>query len=293
MVEALRESMDILRAEQAARTIKGETGADEWLEQITKSFEILDIWVGELWVVLASYQLKGDADQWWKYAKGQIEHTWEEFSHAFQEKYLSPTTRERLWREFEELEQFDSTVAEFEATFKSLSHFAPDLVAMKVRRCLEFEKRLRPKILMSVMGNMNWDYERLVEFVAHIKIMLEGEEKRRQLKRQGFTKSRGGSMVSKKSKSSTSSHLPSLSDVSANSLSEKSMDSTGQSGITCYRCSKQGHKSNTCPRRGNQQPHPSIHLKNQTFGGGQSPRLLSMLPVGSYEEVLSLNSWNS
>ncbi|XP_028108053.1 uncharacterized protein LOC114306930 [Camellia sinensis] len=211
MAEALRESMDILREKKAARTIEGEPRvlflkkeffhsnpveflggakplkADERLKQITKSFEILDIRDGELRVALASYQLKGDISQWWKYGKGQIEHTWEVFTYAFQKKYLPPTVRECLRREFEELEQSDSTVVEFEATFTSLSRFAPDLVATEERRCLEFEKRLRLGILIKVMGNMIQDYDRLVESVAHVEIMLEGEETKRRLKRQGFT----------------------------------------------------------------------------------------------------------
>ena len=85
MVGALWESMEILRAEQAARTIEGETRAsflkkeffrsnlveyngkpdpmkaDKWLEQLVKYFEILDIQENELRVALATYQLKGEA----------------------------------------------------------------------------------------------------------------------------------------------------------------------------------------------------------------------------------------
>ncbi|XP_028090828.1 uncharacterized protein LOC114291034 [Camellia sinensis] len=186
MVGALRESMEILRAEQAARTVEGETQAsslkneffrsnpaklsggpnlmkaNEWLKQIAKSFEILDICEDELQVALATYQLKGEIVQWWKYVKNHVEHTWEAFTHTLQEKFLPSTARERLTRQFEELLQLDTLVAEFEATFISLSSFAPELVAAEERRCLEFEKRLRPKILMKVVGNMIRDYDRLV-----------------------------------------------------------------------------------------------------------------------------------
>ncbi|XP_028068875.1 uncharacterized protein LOC114271455 [Camellia sinensis] len=145
--------MDILRAEQVAKTIEGETKAsflkkeffhsnpiefigdaeslkaDKWLEQITKFFEILDIHESELWAAL--------------------------------EKYLPPIARKHLMREFGELEQSNSTVAELEATLTSLSRFAPDLA----------------------------DYDRLVEFVAHVEIMVEGEEKRQRLRRQGIVES--------------------------------------------------------------------------------------------------------
>ncbi|XP_028109976.1 uncharacterized protein LOC114308568 [Camellia sinensis] len=257
MDEALRESMDILRDEQAARTIEGETRvlflkkdffhsnlakflggaeplkADEWLEQITKPFEILDIRDGELRVALA--------------------------------------TREHLQREFEKLEQSDSIVAEFEATFMSLSHFAPDLLGTEERRCLEFEKRLRLEILMKMMENMIRDYDRLVESAAHVEILLEGEEKKRRLKRQGFAESRGSSMASKKSMSSTSSHVSSSPIAPSKFMPRRSTDGTGQNGITCYQCGEKGHKLATCPQKGNQQRQFSTHSQNLALGGGQSP----------------------
>ncbi|CAL5392807.1 unnamed protein product [Camellia sinensis] len=126
MVGALHESMEILRA-LATRTIEGENRVsflkkeffrsnppeysgepdpikvDKWLEQIVKSFEILDINDRELRVALVTYQLKGEADQWWKTVKHRVEHTWEAFVHAFQEKFLPLTAKERLRKQFEKL----------------------------------------------------------------------------------------------------------------------------------------------------------------------------------------------
>lgn len=82
--------------------------ADEWLEQTVKTFGMeqtiktfgmLHIEDGELRVTLASYYLKWDADQWWKYAKGLVGPTWEAFVVAFQDKYLPSIARERLRQE--------------------------------------------------------------------------------------------------------------------------------------------------------------------------------------------------
>ena len=64
---------------------------DEWLEQITKMFEMLSIEDRGLRVTLASFQLKGDAGQWWKYVRGRIGRTWEAFVEDFQDKYLPAT----------------------------------------------------------------------------------------------------------------------------------------------------------------------------------------------------------
>ncbi|CAL5392813.1 unnamed protein product [Camellia sinensis] len=116
---------------------------DKWLEEIVKSFEILDINDGELRVALAVYQLKREAGQWWKTVKHRVEHTWEAFVHAFQENFLPLTTRERLRKQFEELRQLDTPVAEFEAMFTSLARFAPKLIATEEHRCFKFEKRFK------------------------------------------------------------------------------------------------------------------------------------------------------
>ncbi|XP_028105693.1 uncharacterized protein LOC114304741, partial [Camellia sinensis] len=202
MAGALRESMNILRAETQARENVAETTAsfltreflrakpnefhggpdpkkaDEWLEQTVKTFEMLHIEDGELRVTLASYYLKGDASQWWKYAKGRIAPTWEAFVKAFQDKYLPPTARERLRQEFKNLKQLNMSVAEFEAAFSSLSRFAPELVATKERCCFEFEQRLTTKILFKVAENMIREYDRLVEAAAHVEIIVEAQEER-------------------------------------------------------------------------------------------------------------------
>ncbi|XP_028087916.1 uncharacterized protein LOC114288596 [Camellia sinensis] len=132
----------------------------------------------ELRVTLASDYLKGDAGQWWKYAKERIEPTWKAFVVAFQDKYLSPTARERLRQEFQDLKQLNMSVAEFEVVFSSLSQFAPELVVTEKRRCIEFEKKLRTKILFKVARNMIWNYDRLVEVAVHVEITMEAEEER-------------------------------------------------------------------------------------------------------------------
>ncbi|XP_028062686.1 uncharacterized protein LOC114266002 [Camellia sinensis] len=167
MAGALRESMNVLRAETQVRENAVETRAsfltreflraksdefhggpepkkaDKCLEQTVKTFEMPHIENSVLRVTLTSYYLKGDAGQWLKYAKRRIESTWEAFVVAFQDKYLPPTARERLWQEFKDLKQLNMSVAEFEAAFSSLSRFAPELVVTEERRCIEFEQRLR------------------------------------------------------------------------------------------------------------------------------------------------------
>ena len=65
-----------------------------------KIFEMLGIEDRALKVTLASFQLKGDADQWWKYEKGSVGGAWEAFVNAFQVKFLSLAAREKLREQF-------------------------------------------------------------------------------------------------------------------------------------------------------------------------------------------------
>lgn len=91
-------------------------------------------------------------------------------------------------------------MAEFEATFINLAHFALELVAIEERWCLEFKKRLRPKILMKVMRNVYREYDRLVKAVAHVEIMLEAEEARQKHKRPNYVEPMGDTGSSKRSR---------------------------------------------------------------------------------------------
>ena len=81
-----------------------------------------------------------------------MEPTWEAFAVAFQDKYIPSIARERLRQEFKDLKQLDMPVAEFEAGFSSLSRFAPELVATEERCCIEFEKKLKTKIMFKLVG---------------------------------------------------------------------------------------------------------------------------------------------
>ena len=69
-------------------------------------------------------------------------------------------------------------VAKFKAVCSSLSRFAPELVATEERRCIEFEKKLKTKIMFKLVGNMIREYDRLVETATHIEISIQAEDER-------------------------------------------------------------------------------------------------------------------
>ena len=119
---------------------------------------------------------------------------------TFQDSYLPPTNRERLRQEFQDLKQLNLSVAEFEAVFSSLSRFALELVATEERCCIEFEKKLKTKIMFKLVGNMIREYDPLVETTTHEEISIQAEEKSFQSSRSRGQESQGDYRQNKKSR---------------------------------------------------------------------------------------------
>ena len=66
---------------------------------------------------------------------------------------MAAAASEKLRDQFSRLNQQGVSVAEFEATFTSLSRFAPELVASEARRCYEFERKWRRALKLRVGGS--------------------------------------------------------------------------------------------------------------------------------------------
>ncbi|KAF5934439.1 hypothetical protein HYC85_030610 [Camellia sinensis] len=231
--------------------------AESWLEQITKTLDMLRVEDEELRVSLATFQLKSDASYWWKYAKNNVGSTWVAFTEAFLAKYFPPSARERLRDQFLELRQDDTPVAQFEMRFASLLRFASELVATEERRCFEFERRLCFDIREKVAGSFWKDYYNLVEAAAHVEAMVVNDDgvkeetvsvsptvpKRSRLSkgcRRKHAQSRAGSFSS-----------PGVSDSSVGRSGEVQVSDQSQSRGSggCFTCGQLGHGRRFCPLR--------------------------------------------
>ena len=77
-------------------------------------------------VTFATFMLMGEAENWWDYARRQLENdgrnlTWELFRNLFLEKYFSEDLRKRKEIEFLELKQGNMSVGEYAAKFEEMS----------------------------------------------------------------------------------------------------------------------------------------------------------------------------
>ena len=100
---------------------------------------------------LAAYMLQGPAEIWWasllRTAFADYEEIiWDMFLEAFQEKYFSMHIRDAKESEFLTLEQGLRTVADYEAMFSELGHYAPHIYADERRRTRKFVQGLKGPI---------------------------------------------------------------------------------------------------------------------------------------------------
>ena len=98
---------------------------------------------------LATFQLEGEAQVWWNWAKTSRDleaMTWAEFQELFMGKYFPDTTRHAKTQEFLELKQGTMTMMDYVARFMELAHFADDYVATDMAKVRRFENGLKLSI---------------------------------------------------------------------------------------------------------------------------------------------------
>jgi hypothetical protein len=246
--------------------------ADHWLSQIRKIFNALRITEDDLRVSIVAIQLVGEANEWWESVLGarrdarrmarainrtnelDVENlTWAEFEELFENQYFPVTYREKLRRQFEELEQGNMTVSDYAIKFQSLSRFAPELVALEERKCRRFERGLHPFIKLLVVSQRIGRFSEIVECARSV---------------EGPVSVRGDVEVWEPKQPSASASLPSGSSGSQGKKRQRespqslqvqqsvgSPTSSGKHGVSvrtqivCHRCGQPGHFRAQCTQQ--------------------------------------------
>ena len=129
--------------------------ADHWFMQIEKVLEAMEITYDTTRIRLAAFQLEGEAQVWWNWAKTSRDleaMTWAEFQELFMGKYFPDTARHAKAQEFLELKQGTMTVMEYVARFTELARFADDYVATDMAKVWRFENGLKFSIRGRIAG---------------------------------------------------------------------------------------------------------------------------------------------
>ena len=129
--------------------------ADHWFMQVEKVLEAIEIASDTTKIRLAAFQLEGEAQVWWNWAKTSRDlevMTWAEFHDLFMGKYFPDTARHAKAQEFLELKQGTMTVIEYVTRFTKLAHFFDDYVATDMAKVRRFENRLKLSIRGRIVG---------------------------------------------------------------------------------------------------------------------------------------------
>ena len=123
--------------------------ADHWFMQVDKVLEAMEITSDATKIILAAFQLEGNAQVWWKWARTSRDleaMTWAEFQELFMGKYFPDIARHAKAQEFLELKKGAMTVMDCVDRFTELTRFADDYVATYMAKVRRFENGLKLSI---------------------------------------------------------------------------------------------------------------------------------------------------
>ena len=123
--------------------------ADHWFMQIDNVLEAIEITSDTTRIRLAAFQLEGEAQVWWRWARTSRDleaTTWAEFQELFMGKYFPGAARHAKAQEFLELKQGATTVMDYVARFIELARFSDDYVATNLAKVRRFKNGLKLSI---------------------------------------------------------------------------------------------------------------------------------------------------
>ena len=126
--------------------------ADHWFMQIENVLEAMKITSNTTRIKLAAFQLEGEAQVWWRWARTSRDlkvMTWVEFQELFMGKYFPETAKAQ---EFLKLTQGAMTMMDYVTRFTELARFVDDYVATNLAKVKRFENGLKLSIQARIVG---------------------------------------------------------------------------------------------------------------------------------------------
>ena len=151
--------------------------ADHWFMQIENVLEAMEITSDTTRIRLAAFQLEGEAQVWWRWARTSRDlevMTWAEFQELFMGKYFPETERHAKAQKFLELKQGVMTVMDYVTRFTELTRFADDYVVTDLAKVRRFENGLKLSIRARIVGLRLRD----MDFMVGTTLTIERERSR-------------------------------------------------------------------------------------------------------------------
>ena len=144
--------------------------ADHWFMQIEKVLEAMWITSDAIQIRLAAFQLEGEAQVWWKWARTSRDleaMTWVEFQELFMGKYFPEIAKAQ---EFLELKQGATILMDYVTRFTELARFVDDYVAINLAKVRRFENELKLSIRVRIVGLRLQDMDSMVGDSCHSRL---------------------------------------------------------------------------------------------------------------------------
>ena len=223
--------------------------ADHWFMQIENILEAMEITSDTTRIRLAAFQLEGEAQVWWRWARTSRdleEMTWAEFQELFMGKYFPETARHAKAQEFLELKQGAMTVMDYVARFTELARFANDYVVTDLAKVRRFENGLKLSIRARIVGLRLQDMDSMVGTTPTIEREIEDARSTRDASVSSKRKdSQSSSSSGKRQRTYSSREFQSRGHPGRGQ-----MRVTGQAGqMVCYHCQQPRHMRRDCPQR--------------------------------------------
>ena len=251
--------------------------ANHWFMQIENILEAMEITSDTAKIKLAAFQLEGEAQVWWRWARASRDleaMTWAEFQDLFMSKYFPETARHAKAQEFLELKQRATTVMDYVAKFTELARFVDAYVATDLAKVRRFENGLKLSIRGKIVGLRLLDMDSMVGTALTIERKIEDA-----------WNTRDAGVGSKREDQPSSSSGKRQKTFASHEFQDQGRDwAPSQAGqVICYFCRQPGHVRRDYPQRQGSQgvrkaqfqlaveqesiqfipPHPSTGQRNQ------------------------------
>ena len=139
--------------------------SDHLVMHIENILEAMEITSDTVRIRLAAFQLEGEAEVWWRWARASRDieaMTWAAFQELFMSKYFPKTARHAKAQDFLELKQGAMIVMDYMARFMELARFADDYVATDMAKFRRFENGLKLSIRGKIVSLRLQDMDSMV-----------------------------------------------------------------------------------------------------------------------------------